>query len=367
MEQEFRSTTEMSTRAIAEKKDATPHASNELDFDGLMQIACGHTAFQLLWAGVRLNVFEILSLNPNLSKEELAEKLGLELQPARILMTGLATLKLVKKTGDRFANAALTEEILTRKSKTNMIDVLGWQAHIVYPSAVDLIESLKQNTNVGLRHFAGDEDNIYHRLPHNPLIAQVFHDAMSSLSASVNSELLALEVFSQISHLVDAGGGDGTNAIALAKAYPSLRVTIFDGETACALARPKIVAAGLHDRVDTWAGDFFVDPFPKHIDAVFFGHMMTIWSPARDTALLRRAYDALPKGGRVLVFNMMGNDDEVGPMSAALGSPYFLTTATGQGMLYTWKEQESFLRDAGFAQTHRLVLPRDHGVLVGVK
>lgn len=339
----------------------------DLDFDALVLIACGHTAFQLLWAGVQLGVFDTLSNTPNLTREEIAAKTGLKSQPARILMTGLAALKLVQKDGARFRNTPIVERLLVRESPDNMIDVLGWQAHIVYPTAVDLVDSLKQFKNVGLRHFKGDADNIYHRLPHNPFIAKVFHDAMSSLSRSANADLAKLPVFDEIKHLVDAGGGDGTNAITLAQAHPNLKVTIFDGETACEMAKKKIAKAGLSARIDTHPGDFFVDPFPKGIDAVLFGHMMTIWSPERDAALLQRAREALPAGGRVLVFNMMGDDDEVGPMSAALGSPYFLTTATGEGMMYSWREHESFLAAAGFRQTERLMLPKDHGVLVGIK
>lgn len=339
----------------------------ELDFDSLVLISCGHTAFQLLWAGVQLGVFDLLSESPGLTRDEIAERIGLQSQPARILMTGLAALRLVEKDGAKFHNSKIAEELLVRAKDDNMIDVLGWQAHIVYPTAVDLVESLKEFKNVGLRHFEGDADNLYHRLPQNPFIAKVFHDAMSSLSGSANKDLAKSEVFDGIKHLVDAGGGDGTNAIALVTAHPHLEVTIFDGPVACEKAKKKVAEAGLSDKIHTHPGDFFIDDFPEGIDAVLFGHMMPIWSPERDTVLLKRAYDALPAEGKVLVFNMMGDDDEVGPMSAALGSPYFLTTATGEGMMYSWSEHEKTLAAAGFKQTERHVLPKDHGVLVGVK
>lgn len=342
-------------------------ARNELDYEGLMLIAMGHSAFQMLWAGVELGVFETLSSSPKITRDEVAARIGLKSQPARVLMTGLAALKLVQKDGDRFSNSPLVEDLLTRNSKKNMIDVLGWQAHIVYPTAVDFVDSLKQFKNVGLRHFKGEADNIYDRLSHNPFIAKVFHDAMSSLSGAANSDLAKLAVFKDIRHLVDAGGGDGTNAITLVKAHPHLQVTIFDNATACEKAREKVAAAGLSSQIHTKVGNFFIDTFPENIDAVLFGHMMPIWSTERDAALLRRAHAALGAGGKVLLFNMMGDDDEVGPMTAALGSLYFLTTATGEGMMYSWREYESTLAAAGFRQTDRHVLPNDHGLLVGVK
>jgi tRNA A58 N-methylase Trm61 len=190
---------------------------------------------------------------------------------------------------------------------------------------------------------------------------------MSSLSQSANALLIEKIDLRGLNHLVDAGGGDGTNAIALARANSHLRVTIFDAPSVCDIALGNIRAASLQDRVNTHPGNFFVDAFPTGIDAILFAHMLTIWSPEKDTEALRRAHAALPKGGQVIIFNMMGWDDETGPLTTALGSPYFLSIATGEGMLYSWKEYEAFLADAGFTQTHRVELAKDHGLLIGVK
>jgi hypothetical protein len=65
----------------------------------------------------------------------------------------------------------------------------------------------------------------------------------------------------------------------------------------------------------------------------------------------------------------MSADDDTGTLSTAFGSHYFLAIATGEGMLYAWKDYEAALQDAGFTQTLRLDqgLPLDHGILVGVK
>ena len=340
---------------------------DDLDFDGLALIAGGHTAFQLLWAGVQLGVFALLSRRPGLTRPEIAGEVGIADQPARVLLTGLAALRLVLKEGDAYRNARIVEELLSPDSPSNMIDILGWQHYIVYPAEFDFVESLKQNRNVGLRHFPGDEDNLYSRLAHDPHLEKAFHDAMAALSHSANAILAAQVDLSGIRHLVDAGGGNGENVITLARANPHLRLTVFDAPTVCARARENIDRAGLTDRIGTHPGNFFVDPFPKDIDAILFAHMLTIWSMERNTALLRRAYEALPPGGQVIIFNMMGNDDETGPMTAALGSPYFLCIATGQGMLYPAKDFERMLAGAGFTQTRRLTLPRDHVVLIGIK
>ncbi len=340
---------------------------DELDINGLTLIAGGHTAFQLLWAGHELGVFALLSKRPGLTRAQIAQEIAIQSQPARILMTGLAALRLVIKEGDTYRNSSIVGQLLDTDSPQNMGDILGWQALIVYPGEMDFVESLRKNANVGLGRFPGTENNLYQRLVHDPKLERAFHAAMSSLSRSANSMLANSVDFASIRHLVDAGGGDATNALALARAHPHLQLTVFDAPTVCQLAVANIANVGLTERVKTHSGDFFIDAFPKDIDAILFAHMLTIWSPDKDRALLKRAYDALPSGGQLIIFNMMGDDDDSGPISTALGSPYFLSIATGEGMLYSWAEYESFLRHAGFSQTRRFQLPHDHGVLIGTK
>jgi precorrin-6B methylase 2 len=252
-------------------------------------------------------------------------------------------------------------------SPQNLVDILGWQALIVYPGEMDFLESLRRNTNIGLGRFPGQENNLYQRLAHDPALEKVFHAAMSSLSRSANAILAKAIDFSGMKHVVDGGGGDGTNAIALARAHLHLRITVFDVPSVCELARTNFAKAGLADRLGVHAGNLFATPFPSGIDSILFAHMMTIWSLEKDTLLLKRAYEALPAGGRVIIFNMMSNDEEDGPITTALGAPYFLSIATGEGNLYAWREYEECLTKAGFKQTQRLALPRDHGALVGTK
>jgi L-tyrosine C(3)-methyltransferase len=341
--------------------------NDELSFEQLVLIMGGHTAFQLLWAASELGVFSLLSDSPGMSKQEIGQKICLESRPLRILLTGLTALRLILKNGDVYSNSAMVEKMLVPGKPGNWVDVLGWQGHIVYPGEMDFVESLRKDTNAGLKHFPGNEPNLYARLSHAPMLEKVFQDAMSSLSSSANTLLAKGVDLNKVCHLVDAGGGDGTNAIRLATEYPHLKVTIFDSPSVCEIAQVNIAKAGLTQRINTHPGNFFERDFPPGIDCILFAHMLTIWSPEKDTALLRRAYEALPEGGQVVIFNMMGLDDETGPMTTALGSPYFLSIATGEGMLYTWKEYETFLAEAGFKQTQRFELPKDHGALIGVK
>ena len=343
-------------------------SAQELDMERLLLIAGGHSAFQLLWAGVELQAFDYLSSAPGLTLTDIADRMRLQLYPCRVLMTGLTALGLVQKRADRFFNAPLTEQMLVKGKPGYAAPILGWQALIVYPGLQDFVASLKQGTNVGLNRFPGKGKTLYERLASHPELERIFQHAMSALSLQASRHLLDAYDFGQFSHIVDAGGGDGTNAIALANRHPNLKVTVYDSETVCVIARENIAARGLSDRVFTFVGNFLSEPFPPAVDAILFCHIFTIWSMERNLEILRKCHRALPAGGAVLLFNMMSRDDETGPLSTALGSPYFLAIATGEGMLHAWKDYEGAMRQAGFSRTERVdTLPLSHGLLAAFK
>lgn len=347
-----------------------PLTDTPLDWDRLVLIAGGHSAFQLLWAGLELGLYEKLSAEPGRTLDEVAQLLGLERYPTRVLMVGLTALGLVELDSEgRYRNAKLVDERLVPGKVGYAAPILGWQAQIVYPGLQDFVASLKQCRNVGLDRFAGDEPTLYQRLTHNKDLQTVFQDAMSALSSQANAFLQNAFDFSRFKHVVDAGGGDGTNAMAIARRYSTVRVQVFDSAAVCEHARENIRRAGMENRVGTWPGNFFEDAFPADVDCILYCHILTIWSMENNAKLLKRTFDALPSGGAVVIFNMMASDDDRGPLSTALGSPYFLAIATGEGMLHPWKDYEVALRTAGFREIRRIDqgLPLDHGILVGIK
>lgn len=344
-------------------------APKEVDWDRLVMIGAGHSAFQLLWAGLELRLFDELSAHPDRSLDELATALDLKPYPLRVVLIGLVALGIVVLTDERYRNAAVVEARMVRGKPGFVGGILGWQAHIVYPGMMDFVQSVREGRNVGLERFAGTERTLYERLTHDKFLEDVFQESMTGLSMQANHFLPKAVDFGQFKHVVDAGGGRGTNAMAIARAFPAIKTSVFDSASVCALAKQTIAEAGLSERVGTWEGNFFDTPFPPDVDCIVYCHILTIWSTEKNLVLLKRTYDALPVGGKVVIFNMMGNDDDSGPLSTALGSPYFLAIATGEGMLHPWKDYESALRGAGFTHIERLQdgLPIDHGILVGTK
>lgn len=318
--------------------------------DYLRIIIHGTTAFELLRTGLEFDVFERLETAGGMDLAALAAALGVDPQPARILLLGLASLRLLEVQDGVYHNSELVRRRLLRSSPRFLGPLVDVQARIINPSLVDLAESVRRHTNVGLRHLPGPGTTLYQRLTAHPGLQQVFYANMGDASRYAFGQLLDRYDFSRVRHAVDLGGGDGTNGLALARRYPGLRVTVFDQPSVVRLAERRTGDPELRRRVRFQAGDLFTDPLPADADAILVFHLCEIWSPERNTALLRRCHAALPDGGVCLVYSFTSRDDGAGSVSAGLVSPYFLTLASGEGMAYPPRELARAVREAGFAQ-----------------
>jgi len=336
-------------------------------FERMYLVLGGHIFFQTLSAAIQLELFPLIEKNGRMTRAEIAAALNCADQPIRILLLGCVTLRLLHKRGAYYSNTFLGKQLFLPESRRNIIDVVRWQHEINYRAMFHFGEAIRANRNVGLSEFEGNEPTLYERLVHDQRLELIFQRAMERISAQANEMLVNSLDLTDTKYLVDVGGGVGANIIAFARKFPGLRAAVFDSPTVCEIARSHIAEQGFSDRLGAVAGNCFVDPFPKEADAILFCHFFTIWSEAHNRQLLRKCYETLPSGGSVIIFNMMQRNTEDGPHSAAMGSPYFLTLATGEGMLYTWREYEQWMKDAGFASVTARRLPRDHGLIIGRK
>jgi len=327
----------------------------------------GHIFFQTLRTAVQLDLFTLLAREGPLTRQQIARRLGVADQPARIVVLGLTVVGLLRKHGKHYSNSHLAAILFVKDSPRKITSYVELQHRAMYKGLYWMFDAVREYRNVGIKEFTGDESTLYERLAHDPEVERIFQEAMQELSVQANAELVRFADLGRVKHLVDVGGGDGTNIIALARRWTQLRATVFDSPTVCEIARKNIAASNLSERLGVVAGECFADPFPKDADCLLFAHFFTIWGEEKDRELLRKCHDSLPSGGKVIIFNMMQHDDETGPLSAAVGSPYFLTLATGLGMLYTWNEYESWMREAGFESVQRHKLRRDHGLIVGTR
>ena len=114
----------------------------------------------------------------------------------------------------------------------------------------------------------------------------------------------------------------------------------------CEVAGRYVPDGVVAERVDTVAVDMFRDAWPQGYDALFFSNIWHDWNQRTCAWLAARAYEALPRGGRIMLHEMLLDDDGNGPPTAAAFSMLMLLAT--QGQQFTFVELKSLLETAGF-------------------
>jgi 3-hydroxy-5-methyl-1-naphthoate 3-O-methyltransferase len=168
--------------------------------------------------------------------------------------------------------------------------------------------------------------------------------------------------------LLDVGGGSGAFDIVLCQRYPELRATVYDLDFVTDIAARNVKDAGLGDRITVTPGDFFADAsFPAGHDLHLFSMIMHDWDDERDLLLLRKSFEALDRGGAVLICELLVDDDKTGPVPAALMSLNMLVETAGRN--YTAAEYSDWLTQVGFVdpQVVPFEAPGANGVVTARK
>jgi acetylserotonin N-methyltransferase len=154
--------------------------------------------------------------------------------------------------------------------------------------------------------------------------------------------------FKAVRRVLDVGGGSGCFMVAMAQEHPHLRCTIMELPAMCEVAESYIKAGDVADRVDTTAVDMFRRPWPQGYDAVFFSNIWHDWNFQTCRWLASRSFEALPSGGRIMLHEMLLDDDGTGPATTASFSMLMLLAT--QGQQFTFGELKTILEGAGFTR-----------------
>jgi hypothetical protein len=161
--------------------------------------------------------------------------------------------------------------------------------------------------------------------------AAVFHSAMVERSRAVAESVLNVCDFASLSRIIDVGGGHGEMLAAILAAHPELRGVLFDRPHAMEGADRHLAAAGVRERCELVAGDFF-DAIPGGGDGYVLKRVIHDWNDARSAIILRNCRAAAAAGTRLVVIEEMLPDhmgDSPGDLQAAIADLNMLVMLGG--------------------------------------
>lgn len=189
-----------------------------------------------------------------------------------------------------------------------------------------LLDAMRRD---GATVYGGDDPWAVHES--DPAKAREFTAAMQSISVRPARALADAIDFAGRGQLLDVGGGSGVYALAVARRWEHMRCTVLDLPSVCEIAADYIALAGLSPRVDSTAGDILGDdPLPSGYDVILLSQILHDWSPETGAKLLRKAFEALPPGGLLLINEKLVDEISGEPLANALVGLDMLVWTEGQ-------------------------------------
>jgi hypothetical protein len=126
-----------------------------------------------------------------------------------------------------------------------------------------------------------------------------------------------------------------------------------------------VAGFGLGERLKFSGGDFFSDPMPE-ADVLVMGHILHDWNLDEKRILLQKAYDALPEGGALIVYEAIIDDERRENAFGLLMSLNMLIETPG-GFDYTGADCQGWMAEAGFRNSYVEPLAGPDSMVVGIK
>jgi hypothetical protein len=188
---------------------------------------------------------------------------------------------------------------------------------------------------------------------------------MTGISHGANLTIARQFPWKQYKTVVDVGTAQGDLVTQVALANPHLHGIGFDLPAVGPVFEEYIAANGLSARVRFEPGSFFDAPIPK-AEVVMMGHILHDWDLDTKRMLIRKAYDVVPAGGALLVYESIIDDDRSKNAFGLLMSLNMLIETPG-GFDYTGADCIGWMKEAGFrdARVEHLVGPES--MVIGFK
>lgn len=349
------------TASLAEKGLAT-QADRELGLPGIVELALGYQRAQVLFAANDVGVFEILAAAGG-TAADVAARLHVHVRGARALLDACVALRLLRRVDGRYENSRTARLFLLANSEASFAPVLRFWQRYSYGPWGRLVNAVVENRPQAAS--GPKPGDLFDRLMEDEEQLRLFFDGLTGLARWPARKLADTVDFSRYRHLLDIGGGSGVYSEVIGRSYPDLRITLFDLDPVCALARQRFSAVDPTGRLRAVAGDFHRDPLPAGVDCALLCNVLHDWSEEECVALLGRTYQALSSGGQVIVVDFVPTAVHESVEASLMCLALLVDTCRGR--VYAQDEVRTWLGTCGFRQVRQEALTGGMHIVFGTK
>ena len=328
----------------------------------ILQTGLAFWASKTLLSAIEMGLFTELSRGPE-SLDSIRGRLGLHPRSARDFLDALVALGFLERNGDRYGNTQETGLFLDRKKPSYVGGILEMANSRLYPFWGHLTEALR--TGAPQNEVKTGGPGIFEALYADPARLKQFLGAMTGISHGANMTIARAFPWAKHKTFVDVGTAQGDLAAQIALANPHLQGTGFDLPEVAPIFEEYVAAVGVSGRLAFLPGDFFKEPLPK-ADVVLMGHILHDWDLPTKKMLVKKAFDAIPAGGALVVYEAIIDDDRSKNAFGLMMSLNMLIETPG-GFDYTGADCAGWMEEAGFSSTRTEPLVGPDSMVIGVK
>ncbi len=302
----------------------------------IQELAIGFQKSQILFAAMQYDIFSVIG-DGYKTVDSIAKIIGVNEKALDRLLNALVAIKLLNKHELYYENTELANKHLVKKNPA----YYGFLLH-----TADLWESWGTLSNVIKTGEFETNKTI------NEKDERWIADFLISLDykAKMELELVMKHIPLQSIHkMLDLGAGSGRYALEIAKNNPNIDTYIFDYPNVIEIAKKMIQNEFAGNNMNFLSGDLLVDDFGSQYDCIFISSVLHDYSIIENIDILSRVYKALKRGGKLVIHQMIINDDRTSPMLSALQSINLLVN-TPAGNSYTYADIWVVLKEAGFGE-----------------
>lgn len=262
----------------------------------LFDLIQSHRVTAVIYVATKLGLAELLRNGPQ-SLTQLAEKTGADRPSLKRLLRALLTIGLCTYSDE--TGYSLTE-IGAALDGTADHSFKGWaifEGEMLSKAWGGMLESIMTGKTAAELLGLSSSFELMSRYPEN---VGIFNGAMADLTRVVIQDVLAAYDFSQVSHLLDVGGGSGELIGAVTKKYKHIRGTVFDLPRCAATANEHLKRVGVSDRAEFVAGNFF-EKVPAGADSIVLKSVIHDWTDERSGVILQNCRRALTDSGELIL------------------------------------------------------------------
>jgi O-methyltransferase domain/Dimerisation domain len=335
---------------------------NEPRPDHILQVGTGFWASKTLLSAVELELFTELAKHPE-TLEQLSARLALHPRGARDFLDALVALNFLERRDGTYYNTPSTDLFLDKRKPSYIGGMLEMANHRLYPFWGNLTEALR--TGEPQNEVRSGEADPFRLLYADPERLRNFLKAMTGISRGANIAIAKQFPWSNYKSAVDVGTAQGDLITQVALANPHIAGIGFDLPAVGPIFEEYIAANGLASRVQFHPGSFFDAPIPN-ADVVMMGHILHDWNLEDKKMLIRKAYEAIPTGGALVVYEAIIDDDRSKNAFGLLMSLNMLIETPG-GFDYTAADCIGWMKEAGFTKTRVEHLVGPDSMVIAIK